>query len=151
MYRKPYFLARTTGNMELVWKKNNGPQHLTIHASVALLAIYSTYRCICCTLVWFFQEKWVIYLTLEFVVKYYTQSRAFPVLKCFDPRTKTSNYPIPEQIWSHMTRGLFSWQSVQKKGVVKHTRWKKSDMKESYEPFHYSLWRTVCSKRETSR
>ena len=47
--KKPYFLARTTGNMELVWKKNNGPQHSTIHASVALLAIYSTYRCIRCT------------------------------------------------------------------------------------------------------
>ena len=44
--------------MELVWKKNNGPQHLTIHTTVALLAIYSVfYCCIRCTLGWFFSGK----------------------------------------------------------------------------------------------
>ena len=50
---------------------------------------------------------------------------AFPVLKRFDPRTKTRHYPITEQIWIHMTWGSFSWQSTHKKRVVKHTRWKK--------------------------
>ena len=40
MFRKPYFLARTTGNMELVRKKNSGSQHPTIHASVAYVISY---------------------------------------------------------------------------------------------------------------
>ena len=146
MWRKPYFLDRTTENMELVWKKNNGPQHLTIHASVALLAVYSTYRCIRCTLVWFFQEKWVIYLTLEYPVQ------GFSTFEMFSSANQNKQLPNHgANLESHDARPVFMTINTKKKGVVKHTRWKKSDMKESYEPFLYSMWRTVCSKRETSR
>ena len=122
VFRKPYFLAKTAGSMELVWKKNNGPQHPTIDATVALLAIYSTYRCIRCTLGWFFQEKWVIYLTLEFGVKYPVQS--FSTFEMF--------WSVNQQLPNHganlasLAWGLFSWQSIQKeKRIVKHTRGKK--------------------------
>ena len=114
MCRKPHFLARTTGNMELFWKKNNGPQHLTIHASVALLAIYSTYRCIRCTLVWFFQEKWVIYLTLEFVVKYPVQS--FSTFEMFWSANQTK--PLPNHganLESHDARPVFMTVSSKKR------------------------------------
>ena len=124
MCRKPYFLARTTGNMELVWKKNNGPQHLTILATVALLAIYSTYRCIRCTLVWFFQEKWVIYLILEFVDKYPVQS--FPSFEMFWSANENKQLPYHgANFGSHEARPVFMTVNTKKKGVVKQTRWKK--------------------------
>ena len=123
MCRKPYFLARTTGNMELVWKKNNGSQHLTILATVALLAIYSTYRCIRCTLVWFFQEKWAIYLILEFVVKYPVQS--FSTFEKFWSANQNKQLLYHgANFESHDARPVFMTVNT-KKGVVKQTRRKK--------------------------
>ena len=42
-------------------------------------------------------------------LSYVNSPEHFHFWKCFDRRTKTDNYPIRAWLWSHLMRGLFSW------------------------------------------
>ena len=59
------------------------------------------------------------------------QSRKFPLLEMF-----LICEPITMQIWSHMTRGLFSFiGDSQALKVAERTRWKKYIWEEGMNPF----------------
>ena len=131
MLRKPYFLARTTGNMELVWKKNNGPQYPKIHASVALLAIYSTYRCIRCTLGWFFFSGKVSDI-FNLGVRSLVPSPELSTFEMFWSANQNKQLPSHgANLESHDARLVFMTGNTKKKEYLSIRDEKNSDMKES--------------------
>ena len=133
MLRKPYFLARTTGNMELVWKKNNGPQYPTIHLYVVLLAIYSTFPCIRCTLGWYFFSGKVSDIFNLGVRSLVPSRELFHLWNVLIREPKQAITQSRSKFGVTWREARFHDSQYKKKRVPRHTRWKKFRYERKYE------------------
>ena len=124
MFRKPYFLAKTPGSMELVWKKKKWPSipyNTRVCCFVSDLFHISLHSLHFRMIFW---GKRVMYLILGFVVKYPVQS--FSTFEMFWSANQNQQLPNHGANLASHAWGSFSWQSIHKEQrIVKHTRGKK--------------------------